>query len=244
LIRDYRPYYIKKFDLRFRDWYAGHFLRPQFRRLGKNCTFMKPWHVHVFGAPIDLGDYANVITTPEHKVRLTVWSAEKDKGFIAIGNYCLICPGVRISSATGITIGDSTMMASGVYITDADWHGIYDRTDYIGGTAPVVIGSNVWLGDGSIVCKGVTIGDNSIIGAGSVVTRDIPPNVIAAGNPAVPLRDLDADRPMKTREHWFADAAKLERDIDAIDRDMLKGNTLLGWLKSIAFPGKETEETS
>lgn len=244
MIKDYRPYYIKKLDLLFRDWYAEHFLRPQFRHLGKNCTFMKPWHVRVFGAPIDLGDFANVITTPEHKVRLTVWSAEKGKGFIRIGSYCLICPGVRISSATGVTIGDSTMMASGVYITDADWHGIYDRTDYIGKTAPVVIGKNVWLGDSSIVCKGVTIGDNSIIGAGSVVTRDIPSNTIAAGSPAAPLRDLDPNRPMKTREHWFADAEKIARDIDEIDQDMLRGNTLLGWLKSIAFPRNESEESS
>ena len=51
MIKDYRPYYIKKLDLLFRDWYAEHFLRPQFRHLGKNCTFMKPWHVRVFGAP-------------------------------------------------------------------------------------------------------------------------------------------------------------------------------------------------
>ena len=210
----------------------------------KICTFMKPWHVCVFGSPIDLGDYANVITTPEHKVRLTVWPAEKGKGFITIGKYCLICPGVRISSATGITIGDSTMMASGVYITDADWHGIYDRTDYIGGTAPVVIGRNVWLGDSTIVCKGVTIGDNSIIGAGSVVTRNIPPNSIAAGSPAVPLRELDPGRPMKMREHWFADSAKLARDIDEIDREMLKGNTTLGWLKSLVFPANEMEEST
>jgi acetyltransferase-like isoleucine patch superfamily enzyme len=242
LIRDYRPYYLKKLDLLFRDWYTEHFLRPQFRHFGTNCAFMKPWHVRVFGEPIDLGDHANVITTPEHKVRLTVWSAHKDRGFISIGKYCLICPGVRISSATGVTIGDSTMMASGVYVTDADWHGIYDRTDYIGGTAPVVIGKNVWLGDGAIVCKGVTIGDNSIIGAGSVVTKSIPPNTVAAGNPAQPVRKLDPDGPFRTRGDWFADSEKLARDIEKIDRTMLKGNTLLGWLKSLAFPRKETEE--
>ena len=49
---------------------------------------------------------------------------------------------------------------------------------------------------------------------------------------------------MKTREHWFADAEKLARDIDEIDQDMLRGNTLLGWLKSIAFPRNESEESS
>ncbi len=238
MIRDYRPYYIKKCDLLFRDWYVEHFLRPHFKHLGTGCTFMKPWHVQVFGWPIELGDHANVITTSDHKVRLTIWSEKDTEAFIRIGSYCLICPGVRISAATAITIGDSCMVASSVYITDADWHGLYDRTDYIGKTAPICIGNNVWIGDSAIVCKGVTIGDNSIIGAGSVVTRDIPPNTIAAGNPAVPVKELDKDRPIKTRADWFADPEKLSADIEKIDRDMLRDNTLLEWLKSLVFPGK------
>jgi len=238
LIHDHRPYYIKKFDLRLRDWYVEHFLRPQFRHLGTGGTFMKPWHVQVFGWPIDLGDYANVITTSDHKVRLTIW-AEKDKeASISIGDYCLICPGVRISAATSISIGDSCMMASSAYITDADWHGIHDRTDYIGKTAPISIGNNVWIGDSAIVCKGVTIGDNSIIGAGSVVTRDIPANTVAVGNPAAVVREIDTDIPFKTRADWFSDPEKLAYDIDAIDRDMLKGNTLFGWIRSLVFPAK------
>ena len=132
--KDYRPYYIKRLDLKFRKWYVKHFLRPQFQHLGKGCTFMKPWHVQVFGWPIDVGDFATVISTPDRRVRLTVWGREKGDGFISIGKYSLICPGVRISAATGITLGDSCMMASNVYITDSDWHGIYDRADYIGAT--------------------------------------------------------------------------------------------------------------
>ncbi len=200
---------------------------------------MKPWHVHVFGWPIDLGDYANVITTPENRVRLTVWGRTRYEGFISIGDYCLICPGVRISSASGISIGPSCMMASGVYITDSDWHGIYDRLDYIGSSSPVRVGTNVWLGDSAIVCKGVTIGDNSIIGAGSVVTSDIPADVIAAGNPARVIRELEPGKHMRTRADWFADPEKLERDIDSIDREMLAGNTVMGWLKSIVWPGAE-----
>jgi len=127
-------------------------------------------------------------------------------------------------------------MASGVYITDSDWHGIYDRLDYIGASRPVSIGTNVWLGDSVIVCKGVTIGDNSIIGAGSVVTGDIPANVVAAGNPARVIRELDPDRPMVTRAKWFSDPARLERDIETIDREMLAGNTLAGWIRSVVFP--------
>lgn len=238
MLRDHRPFLIKKLDLGIRNWYVDYFLRPQFKHLGKGCTFMKPWHVHLFGGPIELGDYANVITTPENKVRITIWSPKDVQGHIGIGDYCLICPGVRISAATEITIGNSCMLASSIYITDSDWHGIYDRLDYIGKSSPVRIGDNVWLGDSSIVCKGVTIGDNSIIGAGSVVTRDIPENVIAAGNPAVVLKELDASHPIKTRADWFAEPEKLNSAIEEIDRDMLRGNTMAGWLRSIMLPRK------
>jgi acetyltransferase-like isoleucine patch superfamily enzyme len=238
LIKDYRPYYIKRLDLTFREWYVEHFLRPQFRHLGTGCTFMKPWHVHVFGWPIDLGDFANVITTPDHRVRLTVWGRNQGEGYISIGKYCLICPGVRISAASGVTIGDSCMMASSVYITDSDWHGIYDRLDYIGSSAPVRVGNNVWIGDSAIICKGVAIGDNSIIGAGSVVRKDIPSNSIVAGNPAAVVRELNNDQPMRSRAEWFTDPEKLARDIIGIDRDMLRENTLRGWLTSLIFPAK------
>ncbi|OZE34991.1 maltose acetyltransferase, partial [Rhodococcus sp. 05-2254-6] len=55
---------------------------------------------------------------------------------------------------------------------------------------PIVIGNNVWLGGGVIVCPGVTIGDNSVIGAGSVVTRDVPSHTFAAGNPCRTIRAL------------------------------------------------------
>ncbi len=58
-------------------------------------------------------------------------------------------------------------------------------------SAPITIGDNVWLGGGVIVCPGVTIGANTIIGAGSVVTRDIPANVFAAGNPCRVIRELE-----------------------------------------------------
>lgn len=55
---------------------------------------------------------------------------------------------------------------------------------------PVIIGDNVWIGGGSIICAGVTIGNNTTIGAGSVVIKDIPGNVVAAGNPCRVVRQL------------------------------------------------------
>ena len=57
---------------------------------------------------------------------------------------------------------------------------------------PIVIGDNVWLGSGVIVLAGVTIGENTVVGAGSVVTRDLPANVVAVGNPAHVTRSLEA----------------------------------------------------
>lgn len=64
------------------------------------------------------------------------------------------------------------------------------RRDKLEGGRPITLGDNVWLGGGVIVCPGVTIGDNTVVGAGSVVTRDLPANVIAVGNPARVLRSI------------------------------------------------------
>jgi maltose O-acetyltransferase len=64
------------------------------------------------------------------------------------------------------------------------------RRDKLEAAKPIIIGDNVWLGGGVIVCPGVTIGDNGVIGAGSVVTRDLPANVVAVGNPARVLREI------------------------------------------------------
>jgi serine acetyltransferase len=106
----------------------------------------------------------------------------------------------------------------------------------VGNTVPVRIEKNVWIGDSAIVCKGVRIGKNSIIGAGSVVSRDIPENVIAVGNPAVAVKDLDPDIPMKTRADWLADPRTLARQFEEIDRGFMKNNTWFGWLRSVFFP--------
>ncbi len=65
------------------------------------------------------------------------------------------------------------------------------RRDKLEAARPISIGDNVWLGGGVIVCPGVSIGENSVIGAGSVVTRDIPANVVAVGNPARVIRSID-----------------------------------------------------
>ncbi|RLP98694.1 sugar O-acetyltransferase [Micromonospora sp. CV4] len=65
------------------------------------------------------------------------------------------------------------------------------RRDKWEAAKPITIGDNVWLGGGAIVLAGVTIGANTVVGAGAVVTRDLPANVLAVGNPARPVRQLD-----------------------------------------------------
>ena len=236
--RDTRPYFVKKAHLKFQEYYVHHFLGPQFDSLGKGFTFMKPWHVEIFGSPIVLGDYANVIATPDKRIRLTVWSNIEDRVGIRIGSYCLICPGVRIGSAQEIVVGDNCMIASSAYITDSDWHDIYNRAA-VGRTAPVRIGDNVWIGDSAIICKGVTIGENSIIGAGAIVVDSVPPNTIAAGNPAKVVKQLDPKQRITKRAQWFSDPERLSEEIDTMDRDMLKGNTICHWIRSMVSPKKE-----
>ena len=138
-------------------------------------------------------------------------------------------------AAESIVIGDACMIAHGVYISDADWHGIYDRAEPVGNTKPVVLEDNVWIGDSAIICKGVTIGENSIIGAGAVVTKNVPPNSIFAGNPAKLVKTLE-NKEFNTRANFLEDPIKLAKDFDSLDRYSLGDNTLLNWIKSIVLP--------
>ena len=221
MIRDHRPYFIKKLYLSFQQAYIRRYIRPQLASLGANPIFMRPWYVEIFGAPITVGDFPTVIAAPDGRVRLSVWRDNNYAGKISIGDYVMLCPGTRISSAAAISIADNCMIAGHVYITDCDWHDVYNRIA-IGKAKPIRIEKNVWLGDSAIVCKGVTLGANSVIGAGAVVVADTPGNTIAAGNPARVVRQLDPAEPITTREQWFADPKKLFADIDQLDRDMLK----------------------
>jgi acetyltransferase-like isoleucine patch superfamily enzyme len=237
LRKDHRPYFVKKAYLKFQEFYVNHFLRPQLESLGEGFMFMRPWHVELFGAPIELGDYVNVVASSDKRVRLAIWSEQPGRGHIRIGNFCLICPGVRIGSAHEILIGDNCMIASNAYLTDSDWHDIYNRIS-IGKTAPIRIENNVWIGDSAIVCKGVHIGENSIVGAGAVVVNDIPANCVAAGNPARIVKQLDAAEVFTTRAQFFSEPEKLLRAFDQTDKALLGGNSLRHWLRYLLFPSR------
>lgn len=233
---DHRPYWMKKTYLAFRRWYADHFLRPACDYLGDYHTIMKPWYVSIDGPNISIGQCATIIGEPDSRVKIGVWGLEPTSGSITIGDYVLISPGTRISASNNITIGDSVMMANGVYITDSDWHGVYDRTSRADAEAPVTIADNVWLGDRCTVLKGVTIGKNSIVAANAVVVKDVPENVIVAGNPAVVVKELDMTQPMRTRADFFADPVGLEVFFDGVDRSVLSNNRFLKWLRTRLFP--------
>ena len=238
MIKDYRPYYIKKAWYRLQHLYIRHKLSPQLAFLGKHPFIVKPWHIEIFGGPVRIGNNITLLGCSDKKTRLTVWSDKKNINGITIGDHVLISPGVRISAANSITIADSCMLASHVYITDSDWHGIYDRSLPSGEVCPVVLEENVWVGDSSIICKGVTIGRNSIIGAGAVVTSNIPANVIAAGNPARIIKPLDPDKSIITRKDRFWDSDKMTRVLETAEKETLRGNTFFGWVRSLFFPKK------
>lgn len=197
---------------------------------------MRPWDIELWGANIEVGACVQLQAAKGQMIRLTVWDNGERQGRITLGDYVLISPGTQIVSSIGVTIGKNTMIASGCYLSDSDWHDTYDRTAEGAKYAPVTLHENVWLGVRSIVGKGVTIGRNSIIGAGSVVVTDIPADSIAAGNPARVIRPLDPQRELRTRADLFADPDKLSADTDALQRHLARQETLWGWLRSLFFP--------
>jgi len=133
-----------------------------------------------------------------------------DYGFnIHIGKNFLSNYNLVLQDEAPINIGDNVMIAPNVIITTnlhpmcAEQRNIrYDENQFPSNhraiyvyAKPVTIGNNVWIAEGAVICPGVTIGDNSVIGAGSVVTRNIPPNVFACGTPCRIVREItEADK--------------------------------------------------
>ena len=109
---------------------------------------------------------------------------------VQVGDYCAFS-GTVIAAAESITLGDRVICGANTTITDTDWHGLHpSERRNPGRTAPVVLEDDVFLGLGVTVLKGVTIGHGTFVAAGSVVTRSLPPTVLAAGNPARVIREL------------------------------------------------------
>lgn len=145
-------------------------LKEMFAEIGEGCYIEPPFHANFGGKHVHFG-----------------------KGIYANFNLTLV-------DDTHIYVGDHTMFAPNVTVATAG-HPILPELREQGYqyNMPVHIGRNCWLGAGVLVMPGVTIGENTVIGAGSVVTKDIPANVVAVGNPCRVLRPIGE----KDREYYF-----------------------------------------
>ncbi len=147
-------------------------LKEMFAEIGEDCDIEPPFHANFGGKHVHFGNFV-------------------------YANFNL-----TLVDDTHIYVGDYTMFAPNVVIATAG-HPILPelREKQYQFNASVKIGRNCWLGAGVIVLPGVTIGDNSVIGAGSVVTKDIPANVVAVGNPCRVLRTIGE----KDKTYFFKD---------------------------------------
>lgn len=101
-------------------------------------------------------------------------------------NFGLVALDVaQITIGDDVQIGPNVQLLTPVHPVEPD-----SRRNKLEAAKPISIGDNVWLGGAAIVCPGVTIGENTVVGAGSVVTKDLPANVLAVGNPARSIREL------------------------------------------------------
>ena len=145
-------------------------LKEMFAEIGENCYIEPPFHANFGGHHVHFG------TGVYANFNLTL----VDDTHIYVGDYTMFGPNVVLATA-GHPITPELRKRGYQY------------------NAPIHIGKNCWLGAGVLVLPGITIGDNVIIGAGSVVTKDIPSNVIAVGNPCHILREVNEH----DREYYF-----------------------------------------
>ena len=140
-------------------------------------------HVRIYpGGTVRLGPDA-WLRTELGENRITAFEGAT----IEVGPGALL-NGALLHAKSAIRIGAEVRMAFGVRVLDADLHDLDCETPER--VAPVEIGDRVWLGADVLVLRGVTIGDDVVVAAGSVVTRDLPPNCLAIGTPAKPVRRI------------------------------------------------------
>jgi galactoside O-acetyltransferase len=137
---------------------------------------------------------------------------ESSEGSVRIGDRTYIGSDTSIISRNQVTIGNDVTMAWGITIYDHNSHSFdwcqrarvvdhfyrnfgkpdcFEKIDWTGvASAPIIISDRVWIGFGALILKGVTIGEGAVVGAYSVVSRDVEPYTVVAGNPAVLVRRL------------------------------------------------------
>ncbi|WDF59116.1 acyltransferase [Flavobacterium sp. KACC 22758] len=166
-----------------------------FKKVGENFNVKSPLYL-TGGNNIVIGNNVNF----DQRLRLDAIEQFADDKFtpvICIGDNVSIQKDCHIGAINQIIIGNNVLLASKVYISD-HFHGEINleaiqlppakRKLYTKGS--VVIENNVWLGEGVVVLPGVRIGENSIVGANAVVTKSIPKNCVAGGNPAKIIREI------------------------------------------------------
>jgi maltose O-acetyltransferase len=135
-------------------------LKRLFSEVGSDVELEPPFHCD-YGTNVRIGNH----------VYINAGCIILDCAHVCIGSYVKMGPAVQLYAATHPT--DSQLRREGYEFAE-----------------PISIADGVWIGGGSIVLPGISVGENTVVGAGSVVTRDLPPNVIAAGNPCRVLRTL------------------------------------------------------
>ena len=132
------------------------------------------------------------------------WLTLAPEGEIEIGEGCFLNRGTMIAAQGSVKIGDHTMFANGCFVGDAEhrfddpelpitWQGFTSK-------GPVEIGANCWFGVNCAVTSGVTVGERCVIGSNSVVTRDLPAGVVAAGAPAQIIKEIEFLRAPRNEE--------------------------------------------
>lgn len=233
---DHRPYWVMRLCKAYNQIIIDHYLRPKFDRIGKHLEVMQPRNVCVSGHNIHAGNFLHLVAAADKRINLSTWSDARLQGVIDIGHYCQISPGVNISAAEHITIGNNCMFAADCYISDCDWHGLYNRIRPFRCTKPITIGNNVWVGHGAKIGKGITVGENSIVAAGSVVIKDVPANTVVGGNPAKVIKTLNPRRHWLKREYLFANEQRYLDIKEQTARYALGSNRLLHWLRTLIWP--------
>lgn len=147
-------------------------IKEMFAEAGEGCYIEPPFHANWGGKHVRLGNYVYA------NFNLTL----VDDGNIDIGDNVMFAPNVTVITATHPVL--PSLREKGLQFN-----------------VDVKICSNVWIGAGAIIMPGITVGENSVVGAGSVVTKDVPPNTVVVGNPARVLREIGE----RDRLYYFRD---------------------------------------
>lgn len=157
------------------------------RGVGVRVTGLAP-KIENRGGWIVLGDDV-VFSSPVTATHI----AMEPNAFLGIGSETFINDGVWLGCTERITIGQRVLLGPGVRIVDNGYHGVYARRR-LPRAEPVAIGDDVWIASDAIILPGVTVGVGAVVGAHAVVTEDVPPWAVVAGNPARVVKTLDPAR--------------------------------------------------